>query len=62
MGYLEINFSSLFIKRSLNGGCFVYFDLELLPKIDKKLVGHWGHTGDYMKHYLWFNPVVLLSA
>ena len=39
MGYLEINFTSL-IKHSLNCGCFVCFDLELLPKIDKELVGH----------------------
>ena len=60
MGYLEIYFS-LFIKQSLNCGCFVCFDLELLPKIGKELVGLWGHTGHYMRHYLWFNPVALLS-
>ena len=60
MGYLEIDFS-LFIKQSFNCGCFVCFDMELLPNIGKELVGHWGHTWHYMRHYLWFNPV-LLSA
>ena len=49
VGYLEINFR-LFIKQSLNCGCFVCF------------VRHWGHTEHYMRHYLWFNPVVLFSA
>ena len=39
MGYLELNISS-FIKQSLNCGCFVCFDLSLLPKIGKELVGH----------------------
>ena len=61
MGYFEVNFS-LFIKQSLNCDCFVCFDLKLLPKIGKQLVGHWGQTGHYMRHYLWIDPVVLISA
>ena len=41
MGFLEINFS-LFIKQSLNCGCFVCFNLELLPKLIKS---YWGTEG-----------------
>ena len=52
MGYLEINFS-LFIKQSLNCGCFVCFDLELLPTIGKQSVGHWGYIGHYIRHHVW---------
>ena len=39
--YFEI-YLSLFIKKSLNCGCFVCFDLELLPKIGKEKVGTEG--------------------